>query len=187
MLMNIIFIRHGKTAGNLRRAYIGRTDEPLCSEGIDELTAGSFPKADIVISSPMKRCIQTAEIIYPNVRLQIYDDLRECDFGDFEGKNFSELNGDKDYQAWIDSGGKMPFPNGEAHEKFTERCCNAFLQAVSENDGLTAAMVVHGGTIMSILERFAEPKKHFYDYMKNNCCGYLTEYDNAVIKIIKEV
>lgn len=135
----------------------------------------------------MKRCVQTARIIYPNVPMKILDDLRECDFGSFEGKSYAELNGDPDYQAWIDSGGILPFPRGESHEDFTKRCCGAFLQAVSDMDGKTAAMVVHGGTIMSVLERFAEPKMDFYDYMKKNCCGYLTEYKDGKIIIIKEV
>ena len=186
-MTKIVFLRHGKTEGNLRKAYIGRTDEPLCREGIEEIKRGEFSGADIVISSPMKRCIQTAEIIYPNVPIRIYDDLRECDFGDFEGKSYRELDGHADYQAWIDSGGKIPFPSGESHEEFTERCCNAFLRAVSEIDGKTAAMVVHGGTIMAVLERFARPKKGFYDYMKNNCCGYVCEYHDGEIRIIKEV
>lgn len=185
--MIIAFIRHGKTEGNLRRAYIGRTDEPLCAEGIEEIRSRSFPETDIVISSPMKRCIQTAEIIYPNLPVRIYDDLRECDFGKFEGKSYTELNGDADYQAWIDSGGEMAFPEGESRREFSDRCCGAFLKAVSEIDSESAAMVVHGGTVMAILERFARPEKNFYDYMKNNCCGYLTEYHDGEIRIIKEV
>ena len=185
-MTKIIFIRHGKTEGNLRKAYIGRTDESLCAEGIAELESRHYPDADIVISSPMKRCIETAELIFPNVPLKIYDDLRECDFGNFEGKSYEQLNGNADYQAWIDSGGKIPFPNGEAHGDFTERCCRAFLQAVSENEGKTIAFTVHGGTVMSVLERFAEPKKGYYDYMIKNGCGFVTEFDNGKIKITEE-
>ncbi|MCI7768630.1 MAG: histidine phosphatase family protein [Oscillospiraceae bacterium] len=185
--MIIAFIRHGKTEGNLRRAYIGRTDEPLCGVGIEELRSRKFPSADIVIASPMKRCIQTAEMIYPDVPVRIYDDLRECDFGKFEGKCYSELNGDPDYQEWIDSGGELPFPAGESRKAFSDRCCEAFLRAVSDINAQKAAMVVHGGTIMAILERFARPERKFYDYMKNNCCGYLTEYQCGEIRIIKEV
>ena len=183
----IIFIRHGKTEGNLRKAYIGRTDESLCHEGISELEKKHYPAADIIISSPMKRCIETAEIIYPKVPVKIYDDLRECDFGDFEDKNYEQLNGDVNYQAWIDSGGKIPFPNGEAHENFTERCCNAFIKAVSENADDVIAFVVHGGTVMSVLERFGEPKKGYYDYMIKNGCGYVTEYNDGKIRILEEI
>ena len=186
-MTRLIFIRHGKTSGNLRGAYIGRTDEPLCDEGIKELEKKDFPPADIVVSSPMRRCIQTADIIYPYVPIKIYNDLRECDFGDFENKSYAELNGDPYYQAWIDSGGKIPFPNGEGHMDFTDRCCNAFLQAVSENEGKAIAFVVHGGTVMSVLERFAEPKKGYYDYMIKNGCGYQTELADGIISIIKDI
>ena len=81
----------------------------------------------------------------------------------------------------------MPFPNGEAHVDFTERCCNAFTKAVSENGGRTIAFVVHGGTIMSALERFAEPKKGYYDYMIKNSCGYVTEFNDGKIRILEEI
>lgn len=186
-MTRLIFIRHGKTSGNLKGAYMGRTDETLCTEGKMELEEKSFPKADIVISSPMKRCIQTADIIYPHMPIRIYNDLKECDFGDFEGKSYAELNGNADYQAWIDSGGTMAFPNGESHKDFTDRCCRAFLQAVSENEGKTIAFAVHGGTIMSVLERFAVPKKGYYDYMIKNGCGFLTEFSDGIIQIIGEI
>ena len=53
--MKLIFIRHGKTAGNLERRYIGRTDEPLCDEGIAEILGKEYPDADIVVASPMFR------------------------------------------------------------------------------------------------------------------------------------
>lgn len=186
-MTRLIFIRHGKTGGNLRGAYIGRTDEPLCDDGIKELQGKVFPKADIVISSPMKRCILTSEIIYPDVPIRIYDGLRECDFGDFEGKSYAELNGNADYQAWIDSDGELPFPNGEGHKDFTGRCCETFLRAVTESKDMNIAFVVHGGTIMSVLERFAVPKKGYYDYMTKNGCGYLAEFSDGKIQIIEEI
>ena len=70
-MMELVFIRHGKTRGNLESRYIGTTDEELCKEGIDgirdNLYKNIYPAADIVFTSPMKRCIQTAEIIYPGL------------------------------------------------------------------------------------------------------------------------
>ena len=67
--MELVFIRHGKTKGNMQSRYIGTTDEGLCKEGINELRNNKdiYPKADIVFTSPMKRCIQTAEVIYPGI------------------------------------------------------------------------------------------------------------------------
>jgi len=42
--------------------YIGTTDEPLCQEGIDFLNKMDYPKIHDIYVSPLKRCVQTAEI-----------------------------------------------------------------------------------------------------------------------------
>lgn len=188
--MKIVFIRHGKTLGNLDKKYIGSTDEPLCEEGIAELSAVNYPTAARVVTSPMLRCMQTAELIYPTQKHIVYDDLRECDFGDFEGKNYSELCDNPAYQKWLDSGGKIAFPNGEARKTFSERSCNAFEKAVRDNANCgSMAFVVHGGTIMSVLEKYAVPKRDFYDYQVKNGGGYIAECDEKTltIKIISEI
>ena len=71
--MQIVFIRHSMTAGNLERRYIGcRTDEPLCEAGISLAQQKAaeirpaFPMPEVVLTSPMRRCIQTAEILFPD-------------------------------------------------------------------------------------------------------------------------
>ena len=40
---------------------------------------------------------------------------------------------------------------------------------------------------MSVLERFGEPKKGYYDYMIKNGCGYVTEYNDGKIRILEEI
>lgn len=121
-MLKIYLIRHGKTQGNLSGKYIGsRTDEPLCEEGIRELKGKTYPQAQILFVSPMKRCIQTAELLYPGLEQRKIPLLQECDFGDFENKNYKELSGNPDYQAWIDSGGTLPFPGGEDSEEFRSK------------------------------------------------------------------
>ena len=152
--MQIVFIRHSMTAGNLERRYIGcRTDEPLCEAGISlaqQKTAEirqTFPMPEVVLTSPMRRCVQTAEILFPDTPREIVYGLQECDFGDFEGKNYAELSGDPAYQAWIDSGGTLAFPSGESRAAFLQRCCQALEQALQRQQHQTVAAVVHGGTI----------------------------------------
>ncbi len=158
--MKIIFFRHGKTNGNLEKRYIGRTDEPLSPIGRNELFGVRYPDCDIVISSPMKRCRETAEIIYPSKKIVAVSGLEECDFGDFEGKNYLELSGNPDYQKWIDSGGTLPFPNGENTEAFKQRCIKAFEKAVADFSSYESiSFVVHGGTLISKLEKFT--RNHF--------------------------
>lgn len=167
--MKIYLIRHGKTAGNLERRYIGVTDEQLCSEGTDELRGRQYPDCELVIASPMKRCVETARLIYPEKEIVFCDDLAECDFGDFDGRNYIELSGNADYQRWIDSGGVLAFPNGESPDDFKARCVRGFDEMVrcySERGSI--AFVVHGGTIMAVMERYGEPGRGFYDYQVGN-------------------
>jgi len=186
LIVNLI--RHGKTAGNLEKRYIGRTDEPLCEAGISELESIAYPDCELVAASPMKRCIETVKIIYPSKQFGIYNELRECDFGEFEGKNHIELCGNPDYQKWLDGGGLGVFPKGEDSVIFRERSVNGFLKALEDNKIVnTISFVVHGGTIMSILEKLAVPHKEFYDYMTENGHGYVTVYDGKKLKITDKI
>ena len=188
-MAELILIRHGKTAGNLLGRYIGsRTDEPLGDEGREGLAGKQLPEVERLYVSPMKRCVETAEILWPGFdrkKMQKVTDLRECDFGDFENKNYKELSGNGDYQAWIDSNGTLPFPNGESMDAFKSRCLEAFARIVEEVSGaeqewiasgktgiFRAGIVVHGGTIMAILEQYGYPKAAYFDYQVKNGCGY---------------
>ena len=198
--IQILFIRHSLTAGNLKGRYIGsRTDEPLCAEGFELLDGFCYPHVDAVYASPMKRCVETAGHIWPELcgQIRLTEELRECDFGDFENKNYEELNVEPYYQAWIDSGGRLPFPNGESVEDFKSRCVRGFAKIVREfslleiepetgHDLLTAAsggkksggpfraaIVAHGGTIMAVMEKYGYPKRGYFDYQVKNGRGYL--------------
>ena len=176
-MIKIHLIRHGKTEGNLYKRYIGITDESLCTEGIRKLKDKIYEPIDNVYSSPLLRCIETCNIIYPlhKEKIIIVNDLKECNFGDFENKNYLELQDNVDYQNWVNSNGLLPFPNGEDIKNFKLRCISAFDYIISDlisNNYLTAAIVCHGGTIMSILEKYSLPKKDYYSYMIDNGCGY---------------
>jgi len=165
--LKVIFIRHGKTIGNIEKRYIGITDENLSSIGVSEIEKRTYPLADRIISSPLKRCIQTSRIIY-GYEGETYYNLRECDFGEFENKNYEELKYNTDYIKWLESNGKMTFPNGESHFEFCERCCNCFEKIVKNNTAENIAFIVHGGTIMAILEKYSVEKKSFFDWRIGN-------------------
>lgn len=185
--IKLVLIRHGATEGNKEHRYIGRTDEPLSLEAKEKLSAKAncYPRIDRLFTSPMKRCIKTAEIIYPDQKPVVVDSLREMDFGDFEGKNYKELNGNPDYQAWIDSGGTIAFPNGESREEFIKRCCAGMRDVVSQLEEfivskqmmqeyqreITIGLVVHGGTIMALCSAFGSGE--YFDYQVTNGAGYI--------------
>ena len=192
--MSVVLIRHGQTQGNLEHRYIGcRTDEGLCGAGVAALRAKEYPPVKRVFASPMKRCLETAAILYPGIDPEIVPDFRECDFGAFEGMNYAELNGRTDYQAWIDSGGTKPFPKGEDRADFIRRNKRAFLEMLAqamayyeehpEKEGKVAA-VVHGETIMSILSGFYGGD--YFDYQIANGEAYLVtvEVTDGAVRIL---
>ena len=195
-MLKLLLIRHGETAGNKLKRYIGkRTDESLCREGMDELEKLVYPSVQAVYTSPMLRCTQTAGILFPGKKLNIIDELAECDFGEFENKNYKELSDNPHYQQWVDSNGTLPFPGGESKEQCRDRNLDGLEKIIDiclKNKIQEAAAVVHGGTIMNIMEAYGEPKKSFYDWHAGNGQGYLVEVDteawkqgNKTLKVLK--
>lgn len=199
-----LWIRHGETAANKEHRYLGKTEEPLSAAGREQLQRMWEQKrfvehADFLLTSPMKRCIESADILFPEEKPYSISEWCEMDFGRFEGKNYEDLKEDADYQAWIDSNGTLPFPGGESQSKFIERCMVGyekakelllaeFLYNAQEETGIGTvqqgksgvttgkqkkfyvASVVHGGTIMAVLSTLCGGK--YFDYQVKNGGGY---------------
>ena len=190
MKLEVLLLRHGQTQGNLEKRYIGKTDEPLLlddTESMRKISALQKRLEQEVIAgsqklfvSPMLRCRQTAELLFPGQEKVVIDKLREMDFGRFEAKNYMELSADPAYQAWIDSDGRLPFPEGEDRECFIKRTMEGFRQmteqAWRENCGQIAA-VVHGGSIMAILSCLMQDD--YFAYQVPNLAGYAFQYEGA--------
>ena len=178
MIRNIYLIRHSMTRGNLKKRYIGSTDEALCEEGIrllkERIACGGYPECDRLFVSPRKRCIQTAEILYPGRKMTVIEELAECDFGMFENKNYEDLTGVLEYQQWVSSGGTLPFPGGESKKAFSERSIWGFEKALDmcKKTDENVAFIVHGGKIMSIMEKYAVPEGSYYYFQIGNGEGY---------------
>lgn len=131
---DMALIRHGMTPGNEEHRYIGRTDEPLSQKGREQLLTlqkkGVYPAAACVAASPLERCRQTAELLYPGQAPCVFDQFREMDFGAFEGHNYEELKADVRYQAWIDSNGTLPFPQGRAENSSRDGAWRDFVSCL---------------------------------------------------------
>jgi len=189
-MRKIYLIRHAKTQGNLEKRYIGITDEPLSPQGIAELLQkkDEYPNAEIVFISPMKRCVQTADLIYKDTPIIEIESLCECNFGIFENKSYEELKGNTLYQKWIESGGIGEIPKGENSEVFKKRCLKAFsdiIEYMYENNIYSASVIAHGGTFMAILEGFSPIKKDFYHWQIGNCKWLELDIKNKKIEKIK--
>lgn len=197
--VKITWIRHGMTQANGEHRYLGKTDEPLSETGIRLLQEKkkeyfSSPP-EFLYTSPMKRCVQTAELLFERKPILI-PEWKEMDFGQFEGKNYEELKDNPDYQKWIDSNGTLPFPGGEPREQFIRRSMEGFdwmmsdiliksekntrIQNGTETQDLKnnceteipVVAVVHGGTIMAVLSSLTGGE--YFDFQVKNGEGYET-------------
>ena len=189
----VYLIRHGKTKGNLEKRYIGRKkDEHLCETGINEtrklrreIPDSFFKEVDRVCVGPMIRARETAEILFEGCSIEIADKLTETDFGYFEGKNHSELDGDEIYQKWIDSNGSSEIPDGEKREDFIERSYKGFIDALGDfSADECIAIVCHGGNIMGILSLITG--ENYFDFMTDNLGCWLLDLetdDKGIISI----
>lgn len=186
MSVTVLLIRHGQTQGNLERRYIGSTDQPLCPQGAGAL-AGQRYEADRVFVSPLLRCRQTAEILFPGQTAEPVADLRECSFGAFEGHTYEELKEDSAYRAWLDTGGASSPPGGESKDSQQRRSLRAFHHIVRRcRDGEVAALVVHGGTIMCLLEAL-EPSRQFYAWQCANGAGFRCIWDGERLTVAEKL
>lgn len=175
--MRITLLRHAQTCGNLRSAYIGRTDEPLASVGIETARAvPPRPGVCVVHTSALRRTMETAAILYPQAEIIPHARLNEMHFGGFEGKNFRDLEADPAYAAWLATDCEAPCPGGESKDAFTRRCREAFSAIVRENgDEEDLRFVVHGGTIMAIMSGCVTPERGYFDWRAGFCGGYVIE------------
>ena len=187
--IHLTLIRHGATLSNKEGRYLGKTDETLSPDGISALEKSVadriYPTADVLFSGPMKRCLETAQILYPGQTPIIIPEWTEMDFGAFEGHNYQELSKDPNYQRWIDSGGTLPFPEGESREEFIHRSVAGYEKMVYQMKMIwerraasgqgdrkiqSVSAVVHGGTIMALLSHFLGGE--YFDYQAKCGQGY---------------
>ena len=191
--MEVYLIRHGETEYNVDRRYQGSRDISLSEVGKAKLRKAEF-EPDTVYVTPMCRTAQTAEILFPNARQISVFELREMNFGVFEGKNHEELQSDPIYRAWVESEWMTLCPQGETRDGFSERTCRALEELIDlglEQGKQQLVIVAHGGTQMAALERFCQPKRGYAAWLTGNGGGYVLSTEqwrtDRTLRVIREV
>jgi broad specificity phosphatase PhoE len=152
----LVLIRHGETVHNAAGIAQGWQDSALSERGaqqvlrLAERIARLKPTA--LFSSPLSRALATAQAIANATKLEIktLDELREMNYGGWEGKSFLDVRRDDAdiYHRWIDDP-DCPCPGGESHNELRARMENA-LRAIEESANgqpLRAVVVSHGTAI----------------------------------------
>ena len=192
----LYIFRHGTVKGNLEKRFIGITDESLTEDGAAEIRRkkeeGAYPPAEdvqLLFSSPLRRCLETAEIAFPGKEAIPVPDWSEILFGEFEYGNYLELSGDPQYQAWIDSGGEAAFPGGESKAEYCDRVLRGFREVcrrirecgAGTGKTVTAAASVHLGTMKALLSTMTD--LGYFDVQAPNGGGYIRTIYPAAEKI----
>lgn len=173
----IHMIRHGAISPTLQGRYIGTTDVELSESGkkaLRQLDAEmDYPYAKVIFSSPLKRCVQTAKILYPSIQPLVIDQLMECNFGEWENKTADELKGNEDFAKWLAGDSEITPPRGESTADFTRRICVMFESIVNgliQTGTTDAAIITHGGVMNMLLAVYGLPQAKPFDWACD--CGY---------------
>jgi len=158
----IALFRHGVTEENKRKAYLGWNDSSLCAETREMSTTKSY---EYYFSSDLQRCIFTAKILFPNCNPCLLDDLREMNFGKWEGKTYDDLSENQRYLQWVTDPVNHYPPEGESFPEFTKRVqagWNKIIDQILSQHLQTCAVVTHGGVIRYLLSKYAPEEKDFW-------------------------
>lgn len=156
MIRNLILIRHGALEGQDQMRFFGKTDLPLSKEGRRQARALArrFSNSGKMTcwSSPMKRACETAQIAFRDLPLNFDQDLREIDFGRWEGLTFKEIErrDPARVKLWALHAKDFSFPGGESLSRFHKRMkivMKRSLSLAAEN----LVFVTHGGVIRSLI------------------------------------
>jgi alpha-ribazole phosphatase len=160
----IALFRHGLTEENKRKAYLGWNDSSLCPESQNLATISTY---EFYFSSDLYRCINTAHLLFPGEHIYLLEELREMNFGNWEGKTYEELKDEKLYRQWIEDPSHFCTPNGESFDEFSKRVENGWsrvIQTVLSKNIQRCAVMTHGGVIRLLLAKFAPEQKEFWSW-----------------------
>ena len=171
--MLVYLLRHGKTTYNEERRYQGVSDPPLSAAGRRALSRAKLCPSRVYVS-PLKRAVETTELLFPEAEQIPVPGLREMNFGRFEGRTYQEMAEDPDYQAWVAGGCVDACPGGESRSEASQRICTAFEELIDKEQE-QLVVVAHGGTQMAILERYGCPERDYYQWQSTNGGGFLLD------------
>lgn len=150
--MDILFVRHGQTDWNVQKKVQGLANIELNETGINQAENArellEKENIDLIICSPLKRTIQTANIINKNKKIELIIDDRiiERDFGEFEGVNKEEFN----FGDFWSYDKNIKYKNAENIQKFFKRVY-AFLDDLNQKySDKKILLVSHGGVSIPV-------------------------------------
>jgi broad specificity phosphatase PhoE len=178
----IILVRHGQTDENVSGKISGQGPAPLNARGRQQAEAAAEVLTDLgvsrILTSPVIRARQTADILAERLQLGTEDiqDLREVEYGDWEGKHFSDIRSHPVAQHVFNDPIKAVFPNGEGLYQVQQRGVQVIESAHQRYPQRVIVLVSHGDVIRtSLVHYLCMP---FNEYRRLNL-------DNGAISVLE--
>lgn len=177
MARRLLLVRHGPVAEGHARQYVGSMEPPISADWASQSLASWVQslKPAKCYCSPQLRARQTFDLIARPQGLagQLEEDLREIDFGRWEGKTFEQIQAEDPTAAaaWADFREDFTFPDGEAVSAFIARTARA-ARRLAEGPAEVVLVVTHGGVVrMLICHLLGLPTRHFllFDVRRGGC------------------
>lgn len=190
-MTRVILVRHARTTWNDQGKYGGHTDVSLDELGKEQITqvAERLKKHPIkaVYASDLQRAYQTALAIAQthNLPVEQFGELREINFGQWEGKTYNEIVKEQQelMEAWLKDPFNTRIPDGETMIEMQKRVAECLLEIVSKHPKETIVVVTHAGPIWTIISHILEVPLQYYWRIKqsNTAVNIIDFYDGQGI------
>jgi probable phosphoglycerate mutase len=191
-----ILLRHGDTRLSPEHRFSGLSDEPLSANGARQVKAAAHRLAsgapiDAIVSSPLPRAAATAAIVAGELALRpaTDDDLRETDFGDWEGLTITEISArwPEAVVAWQHDPRQAP-PGGESFADTACRVNRACERILREHRGQTVLVVSHITPIKIMLCRaLGAPLIALYRFYLGSACINEIQWHGSAFAAVRKV
>lgn len=154
-MKKLYLLRHGETVSNGR--YVGITDCELSERGKEDIRllsgALSLINFNKTFSSPLKRCLHTAELLKLSEDIVINPDIQEISFGRWENLTFDEIAqfDQANIDTWVSDPLKFTFPGGERVNDFIDRLKKFEDSTIQNLEDGNYLLITHGGVIRFLL------------------------------------
>lgn len=197
MQMNLYIIRHGETIWNTEGRLQGHVDKELNENGIRlaRLTAERVKDIpfDLVISSPLRRAVQTAEIITEGRGIPIFTDerIQEISFGEWEGLSCSKEHYELPQEFkmfFINPYTYQPPKGGESIKELMDRTREFYTELSTNADfeNKNILIAAHGCSSRALLNQVSLDEAGFWrGKVPPNCSISLVKIQNGIGEILE--
>jgi broad specificity phosphatase PhoE len=194
-MTKILLTRHGHVEGIQPERFRGRMELPLTDVGLSQARnlaeyIASQCKPTAIYTSPMGRCIATAEFIAKatDAPFEICAGLNDLDYGAWQGHLHSEMKtvSPKLYLEWYRAPQLVRFPDGESLQDMAARTADVLRLLLHRHPDETVVVVGHDSVNRVLLTQLIDsPLAAFWRFAQTPCCVNEIDIVDGDVRIVR--